>query len=153
MSDDSKVIECEDYEWDSIPRRDYKDDTSIFKDVHRYTLLGGDEDEEQELNFQTRYFEVHPGGYTSFEYHNHPHAVVVIRGSGEVILGDEIHEIGMHDVVYVGPGKPHQFKADEDNPLGFLCIVDRDRDRPNIPGDDEFEDLIPSSDVRKSIER
>jgi mannose-6-phosphate isomerase-like protein (cupin superfamily) len=34
------------------------------------------------------------------------------------------------DCVFVAPGEPHQFRADDGEPLGFLCMVDRERDRP-----------------------
>jgi len=153
MSDQSKVIHSDDFSWESVPRRDYKDDTSIYQDVHRYTLLGGDKEDEQELNFQCRYFEVQPGGYTTFEYHQHPHSVIIIRGKGEVILDDEVHEIGLHDVVYVSPGSAHQFQAGSDSPLGFLCIVDRDRDRPNVPDDEYVQDEVQSDEVRQKINR
>jgi len=153
MSGDSKVIKAREYNWQNIPRKAYKDEEgSRFKDVHRYTLLGKGEGEEH-LNMETRYFEVKPGGYTSFEYHAHPHSVVIIRGSGEVILGDEIREIGIHDVVYIAPGTPHQFKATAEESLGFLCIVDRERDRPVIPDDSFIEDNIHSEKVRNQIQR
>lgn len=153
MSSRSKVIKCDDFEWDSVPRREYKKDTSIYQGVHRYTLLGKGEESEPALSAEFRYFEVQPGGYTTFEYHKHPHSVVVIRGSGEVILGDNVHQIGLHDVVYVDPDTPHQFKADEDEPLGFLCVVDRDRDRPTVPDDEYVEENIESEEVRDRIER
>jgi len=43
---------------------------------------------EEPFNFVTRYFEIQPGGYSTLERHQHPHAVVVIRGRGRVMLGD-----------------------------------------------------------------
>lgn len=148
----SKVIKCSDYEWASVPKREYKDDTQCYKGVHRYSLLGEAED-EQELNFQTRYFEVEPGGYTSFELHRHPHSVIIIRGSGEVILGDEVHAIGLHDVVYISPETPHQFHATDKDPLGFICIVDRYRDRPTLPDDAFIKEKISSAEVKDKIKR
>lgn len=148
----SKVIKCSDYQWDSVPRKEYKDDTECYQGVHRYSLLGEAEDEQQ-LNFQTRYFEVKPGGYTSFELHRHPHSVVIIRGEGEVVLGNELHEIGLHDVVFVAPETPHQFHATGDEPLGFICIVDRYRDRPTLPDDEFVEREITSKQVREKIKR
>lgn len=150
MCSKSKVITCSDYQWDGIPRKEYKDDASCYKGVHRYSLLGESED-EQALNFQTRYFEVEPGGYTSFEYHRHPHSVVVIRGSGTVILDNSLHDLSLHDVVFIAPGTLHQFHADRGEPLGFLCVVDRYRDRPTLAGDEEIEANIASEKVLKKI--
>jgi quercetin dioxygenase-like cupin family protein len=56
--------------------------------------------------------------------------VIVVRGRGRVLLGGESHDLEPLDVVYVSPETVHQFQAGADEPLGFLCIVDRDRDRP-----------------------
>lgn len=136
----SKVIKSDNYSWQGVERRDYKTDDSLFKDVHRYTLLGPRED-EQALNFETRYFEVGKGGYTSLEYHRHPHSVVVIRGAGRVIIGEEVHEISAHDVVFIAPYTLHQFQADEEHKLGFICVVDRYRDRPTVPDDEDLQSL------------
>lgn len=152
MADDSKVIKCSDYQWDSVPRKEYKDDDSCYKGVHRYTLLGEAED-EQALNSQTRYFEIKTGGYTSFEYHRHPHSVVIIRGSGTVILGNALHDLSLHDVVFVSPNTLHQFHADKGEPLGFLCMVDRYRDRPTLPGKEEINNSIQAEEVLQKIRR
>jgi mannose-6-phosphate isomerase-like protein (cupin superfamily) len=56
--------------------------------------------------------------------------VIVVRGRGHVVLGGESLPIAPLDVVHVGSETVHQFRAAADEPLGFLCIVDRDRDRP-----------------------
>lgn len=151
MANSSKVIKCSDYEWESVRRKEYKDDSSCYKGVHRYSLLG-EEPDEQALNFQTRYFGVEAGGYTSFEYHRHPHTVVIIRGSGTVILGDSLHKISLHDVVFVSPETLHQFLADRGEALGFICIVDRYRDRPTLPEEDKIQKVIQSDLVREAIQ-
>jgi quercetin dioxygenase-like cupin family protein len=91
------------------------------------------------LPVQLRYFEVAPGGYTTLERHEHVHAVMVIRGKGQCLVGDKAHEIGTHDLVNVPPMTWHQFHAAKDEPLGFLCLVAADRDRPQLPHDDEVE--------------
>jgi quercetin dioxygenase-like cupin family protein len=152
MDNASKVIKSADYQWESVPRKDYKDDTSCYKGVHRYSLLGEGE-EEHDLNFHTRYFEVESGGYTSFEYHRHPHSVIVIRGSGSVILGNSLYDISLHDVVFISPGTLHQFHADKGKRLGFICTVDRYRDRPNLPEEDIIKEKITSDAVRDKIRR
>ncbi|HKK43915.1 MAG TPA: cupin domain-containing protein [Balneolaceae bacterium] len=152
MENKSKVIKSNDYRWESVERKKYKDNTSCYKGVHRYSLLGEKED-EQTLNFQTRYFEVEAGGYTSFEYHRHPHSVVIIRGRGTVILGDSLRELSLHDVVFIAPETLHQFHADKGEPLGFICIVDRYRDRPTLPDDEKLQKDIHSEEVRIKIQR
>lgn len=152
MKNKSKVLKADDYSWQGVERREYKGDTSCYKGVHRYSLLG-ERDDEQQLNFQTRYFEVEAGGYTSFEYHRHPHSVVIIRGSGTVILGDKLQDVDLHDVVSITPGTPHQFHADRGEPLGFICIVDRYRDRPTLPDENYIADKITSKEVLEKIRR
>src|SRR5204862_6281261 len=87
---------------------------------------------EEPFSFVTRYFEIQPSGYSTFEWHQHPHAVVVIRGRGRVTLGERAFDIAPFDCVYVSPGVAHQFRATADEPLGFVCTVDRARDRPEV---------------------
>ncbi|MAL17341.1 MAG: cupin [Balneola sp.] len=148
----SKVIKCENFEWQGVERKDYKSDTSCYQGVHRYSILGEGE-HEQELNFQTRYFEVNAGGYTSLEYHRHPHTVVIIRGSGSMVLGDEIYELNIHDVVFISPETLHQFHADKEENLGFICIVDRYRDKPTLPDDDYIASEVRNPEVKEKLKR
>lgn len=129
MRDQSKVIKSAGFRWAGVPVRAYKEERDLFKDVTRQTILGEGAGEEG-LGFVTRYFEVQPGGYSTLERHEHRHTVIVVRGRGTVILGDERYEIAPYDAVYVSPGTAHQFRATGEEPLGFICIVDRVRDRP-----------------------
>lgn len=148
----SKIIKAQDFTWDGIPRKDYKDDTSCYSGVHRYSLLGEGAD-EQALNFQTRYFEVDSGGYTSLEFHRHPHSVIIIRGSGSMILGNEIHDLETHDVIFISPETLHQFHADKGEPLGFICVVDRYRDKPTLPDKKYLRKEITSIAVQNKLKR
>lgn len=136
MTDASKVIKCRDFRWEAVERREYKTDGAPYKDVMRQTVLG-EGPGEGALSFLTRYFEVQPGGYSTLERHQHPHAVVILRGRGRVVLGGQAHDIEPFDCVYVSPGVYHQFQATGDEPLGFLCTVDRQRDRPELPTAEE----------------
>jgi len=145
MKNRSKVIHNEGYHWDGVEKKLYKTDTTNFKGVTRYSLLG-ESDYEWELNMQTRYFEVEAGGYTSLEFHRHPHSVVVIRGSGSVVLGNEVHLLGLHDVVFISPETLHQFHADQGESLGFICIVDRYRDKPMVPTSDQVARVMEGAD-------
>jgi quercetin dioxygenase-like cupin family protein len=123
------IIRDEGFQWQGVPVTSYKSDTGSHRGVTRSVLLGAAPGQE-DLSFETRYFEVEPGGWTSLERHRHPHAVLVLRGEGTVVLGGNEERIVCHDVVYVRPSTPHQFRADRGSRLGFLCIVDRERDRP-----------------------
>ena len=117
------------FRWDAVDVLAYKQDGAApFRDVTRQVLF-----DNAELPAQLRYFEVAPGGWTTLERHQHVHAVMVIRGKGECLVGERAHEIAIHDLVNVPPMTWHQFRATGDEPLGFLCLVARDRDRPQLP--------------------
>jgi mannose-6-phosphate isomerase-like protein (cupin superfamily) len=123
------ILRDEGFQWRGVPVTAYKSDDGTHHGVTRSTLLG-EAPGQDALAFETRYFEVEPGGWTSFERHHHPHAVVVLRGKGTLVLGDDEDRIRCHDVVYVPPDTPHQFRADRGSRLGFICVVDRERDKP-----------------------
>ncbi len=127
MGDSWRVLESREFRWDGVELERYKSDPSLFEGVTRQVLLG--RTGEERLAFELRYFEVEPGGYTSLEQHRHPHAVIVLRGSGTVVLGSESRGIQPHDCVYIPPDLVHQFRADRGETLGFVCVVDRLRDR------------------------
>jgi len=133
MDDRSKVLKFGGFRWDGVALREYKTGEVPYRDVTRQTLLGENTGEEP-FSFVTRYFEIQPGGYSTLERHQHPHAVVVIRGRGRVMLGDRSCDIAPFDCVYVSPGVAHQFRATGTEPLGFLCTVDRMRDRREVVG-------------------
>jgi quercetin dioxygenase-like cupin family protein len=123
VADRSKVIKGAAFRWDGISLRDYRDGEAV-AGVTRQILLGAGEGEDA-LGFVVRYFEVQPGGSTVLERHPHVHAVVVLRGRGEVLLDGECTPLEPHDVVYVAPRAEHQFRAGDDVMLGFLCVVKR----------------------------
>lgn len=150
MMSSSKVIKSTGYNWENIEKKEYKTDTHNFKGIHRCTLL---KDESPGLNVETRYFEIQPGGYSSLELHKHTHSVIILRGSGSVILDNELQRIREHDVVYIAPETIHQFHADNGQPLGFICVVDNDRDRPKIPDNDSIKERISSEKVLKKIQK
>jgi hypothetical protein len=52
-------------------------------------------------------------------------------------VGDKAYAIDTHDLVNVPPMTWHQFHAAPDAPLGFLCLVASDRDRPQLPSADD----------------
>jgi quercetin dioxygenase-like cupin family protein len=65
--------------------------------------------------------------------------VVVLRGQGAVLLGGQRHPLAPGDLVLVAADEPHQFHAGAGEPLGFLCVVDSERDVP-VPVADEGGD-------------
>jgi len=119
-----------------------------FRDVTRQVLF-----DDPSLGCQLRYFEVAPGGHTTLERHVHAHAVVVQRGRGRCLVGDRVLELAPNDLVHVPPLAWHQFRAADDVPLGFLCMVNAVRDRPQTPTDDELDAICANPDVARFVRR
>lgn len=133
------------FRWDGVAVEGYKPEGSHFRDVSRQVLFGGEGPRE------LRYFEVEPGGWTTLERHQHVHEVMTLRGRGRALVGEEIVELCPYDLVRVPPMTWHQFHAGDDEPLGFLCLVDRERDRPQRPSEAELADLQRNPAVAELI--
>jgi mannose-6-phosphate isomerase-like protein (cupin superfamily) len=138
MADDKLVRRTDGtFHWEEVDVRAYRQEADApFRDVTRQVLF-----EDADLPAELRYFEVAPGGHTTLERHEHVHAVMVIRGRGQCLVGETAHDIALHDLVRVPPMTWHQFRAAKDEPLGFLCMVAADRDRPQLPSADEAETI------------
>ena len=106
------------FEWEGVCEEPYESPEVGGTSVRR--LIGP---AEGAPNFAVRYFEVQPGGCTSLDQHDHDHGVLVLRGRGEVLLGQQVTELSFGDAVYVSPREVHQFRCIGDEPLGFLCVI------------------------------
>lgn len=138
---------AQEYTWEGVEVRAYKSEGAApFKDVTRQVLF-----DDPHLAAQWRYFEVAPGGHTTLERHQHVHAVMVIRGRGACLVGNEVFTLELHDLVYVPPFTWHQFRATLHEPLGFLCLVNTERDRPELPSPEELEQLRANPQVAAFI--
>ncbi len=60
---------------------------------------------------------------------------MVIRGRGHCLVDEAIYEIAGNDLIYIPSLTWHQFRATTSEPLGFLCMVNVNRDRPERPGE------------------
>ncbi|MCC6707222.1 MAG: cupin domain-containing protein [Gammaproteobacteria bacterium] len=137
MSNDTHRRHDGEFHWQDVEVLAYKQSGEApFKDVTRQVLF-----EDPDLGCQWRYFEVAPGGHTTLERHQHVHAVMVVRGHGRALVGAHIHELANHDLVKVPALTWHQFRAPDDQPLGFLCLVNAERDRPQLPQAEDLEEL------------
>ncbi len=136
MSSDFKSFK--DYRWRDTDLLAYKEDGTHFKGVTRQILFDGSTD----LSCQLRYFEVAPDGHSTLERHEHTHFVMIIRGAGEVLLGDRVQPVKPFDVITIESQTWHQFRATCGEPLGFLCLVSSERDRPHRPDQKEREQLL-----------
>lgn len=115
--------------WENVPLKHYKEEGTHFRSITRQVLFA----EESGLTNEVRYFEIQPGGHSTFERHEHVHAVIILSGRGRVLVNEEIRDIEPFDLVSIPPMSWHQFHAADDASLGFLCLVPCDRDRPQRP--------------------
>lgn len=109
-----------------------------WRGVTRRTLVRAP---EAGVAFELRYFEIAPGGFSSLEKHRHVHVVVAMRGRGRALVGDAVVELAPMDLVQTPPLAPHRWVGTGDEPFGFLCTVDGERDRPQPLDDAEWEAL------------
>ena len=131
------------FRWKGIEPRAYREMARQergmgFRGVARHTLASG---QDLPAEFELRYFELEPGGYSSLEKHRHAHFVVALRGSGRALVGEQVIELEPFDAVYVGPQTPHRWMNSGDGPFGFLCPVDASRDHPQPLDETEWEAL------------
>ena len=141
MSDHMR--QTEPFRWEGVEVRPYKSEGTHFAGVTRQVLFEGGDG----LGCQLRYFEVEPGGWSSLERHHHAHAVMIVRGAARVLVGHRILEARTNDLVRVPSLTWHQFQAAGDAPLGFLCIVDCERDVPERPDEAALAELRRDAEV------
>lgn len=126
-----------DQTWEQVDRLPYKEDArALFRTITRQVLFS-----DPRMAAELRYFEVAPGGFSTLERHAHMHAVLILRGSGHCLVGRDVYRLAIHDLVTVPPWTWHQFRATEDEPLGFLCMVNAERDRPQLPTTEDLAEL------------
>lgn len=127
-----------DFRWEGVDLLQYKAEGSApFKDITRQVLFA-QPDQASEL----RYFEIAPGGHSTLEQHQHTHAVLILRGRGTVRIGSDMQPVAERDLVTVDPLTWHQFHAAPDSALGFLCLVSQERDKPQLPTDEQLAQII-----------
>ena len=125
------------YRWEGVEELPYKeDDRALFKSITRQVLFS-----DPQMHGELRYFEVAPGGFSTLERHEHMHAVLILRGSGHCLVGSEVRPLATNDLVTVPPLTWHQFRATAGEPLGFLCMVNATRDKPQLPSPEEVAHL------------
>ena len=87
----------------------------------RMRLLVGEQDGAP--NFFMRRFELAPGGRTPRHSHSWEHEVYLLEGEGTVFGAGQERACRPGDVIYVAPNEEHQFMADAETPLVFLCMI------------------------------
>ena len=127
----------DEFRWDGVAYQPYKQDGSApFKDISRQLLF-----QEPDMGCELRYFEMAADGYSTLEQHEHAHAVMILRGHGHCLLGDTVVTVKPFDLVTIPAWTWHQFRATQGEPLGFLCMVNQQRDRPRLPTPEDLAKL------------
>jgi len=117
------------FSWNGIKTEKYKPRGGDWADIIRRVIIGS---HAESARFHLRYFEIEPGGYSSFEKHRHEHVVICVRGKGKVLVNKKIHTMDFLDTLYISPDVPHQLRNTYKKPFGFFCIVNAKRDKPKI---------------------
>ncbi len=122
------------FRWDGVAHQPYKQDGEApFKDISRQVLF-----HEDALACELRYFEMDKDGYSTLERHEHAHAVMILRGHGQCMVGEEIRDVKQFDLITIPGWTWHQFRANAGEAFGFLCMVNATRDRPVLPTAEEL---------------
>lgn len=126
-----------DFRWQDVELLPYKEDgRALFKSITRQVLFA-----DPQLEGELRYFEMAAGGFSTLERHEHMHAVLILRGRGDCLVGEEVRAVETRDLVTVPAMTWHQFRATRGEPLGFLCMVNAARDKPQLPSPEDLAKL------------
>ena len=133
----------ENYRWEGVTHLPYKEEGSApFRAISRQVLFS-----ETDLDCELRYFEMESGGHSSLERHEHMHAVMVLRGRGHCLIGETVQPVKLHDLITVPAWTWHQFRATEGEQLGFVCMVNRTRDKPQLPTAEQLAALKANREI------
>ena len=98
---------------------------SVGEGVFRQVLIGP----EEGPHFAMRRFIIEPGGYMPKHTNEVEHEQYVLRGRAQIGIGDEVHEVGPGDVVFIPAGVPHWYRSVGDEPFEFICVLPNRQDR------------------------
>jgi mannose-6-phosphate isomerase-like protein (cupin superfamily) len=76
---------------------------------------------------------------------------MILRGSGHCLLGDTVRPVQTFDLITIPSWTWHQFRATGDAPLGFLCMVNRERDRPQLPDEEQLAAMMENPALREFL--
>ncbi|NTW71182.1 MAG: cupin domain-containing protein [Eubacteriaceae bacterium] len=141
-----------DFNWDGITKIDYKpadgEGPVTFNETTRQNLV----ENEADTAFHLRYFECAKGGFSTLEKHQHVHVVVIARGKGKIIVNDQIFDANPMDLIVVPPHASHQLINTEDEPFGFFCTVDAERDKFSLLTKEEIMSLKENPEIAAYIQ-
>ena len=138
------------FTWESVSTIDYKQGdigSTTFYNVTRQNIISS----KDGVDFEVRYFECGPEGFSTLEKHQHAHIVLIARGCGKVIIGNNIYDASPFDCLIISEGMPHQLINMTDEPFGFFCTVNSRRDKFKLLTKEETEQLKKNSEIERFI--
>ncbi len=79
-----------------------------------------------DTSFALRRFVMETGGGMPLHTNKVEHQQYVLRGRARLVIGEETHEVGPEDTLFIPAGMPHSYSV-LDGPFEFICVV------PNAP--------------------
>ena len=143
-------LKFNDFHWGSVPSIKYKpndDGDATFFNVTRQNLITA----SNGVDFEVRYFEIGQLGFTTLEKHQHTHIVMIARGKGKVIIGEQILDANEFDYFTIPEWVPHQLMNSSDEPFAFFCSVNAERDKPVLLSKEETEVMKKNKQIRRWI--
>jgi len=95
-------------------------DSDIVKNVTKQVAIGKDEGWE---DYVLRVFTVKSGGFTPRHKHDWAHINYVLSGEGTLFLGGKHYHVKTGSIAYIPNNIEHQFLADRNSDIQFICIV------------------------------
>lgn len=141
----SRLHRFDAFSWSDVEKERYKEGGGHWCGIDRNTIVGN---RGEATKYHLRYFEIEPGGNSSLEKHEHEHTVICVRGRGRAVVGQTLYKMDNLDVLYIAPDAPHQLVNPYNEPFGFFCIVDAERDRPRKLEKADIERLESSESTR-----
>jgi len=112
---------------DATPRKSLE----AGKDASLQVLVGPDDGAP---HFAMRRFRMEAGGGIPLHTNDVEHEQYVLRGRARMRVGDEVHEVGADDVLFIPAGVPHSYEV-LDGPFEFLCMVPNQPDQIRFVGE------------------
>ena len=112
------------FSWEGARSRLYKNEPD--NQVSETYMIGKKEGAE---NFAFRYYQIEPGGHSRKEQHPYDHGILILQGTGEVLLAETTYAISRGDIIHIPPDALHQISNTGQEPLGFLCVIPARREK------------------------
>ena len=78
--------------------------------------------------------------------------VMIFRGKGQLLLGDDIHDVESGDFIEIPGNTIHQFRANKGDYIGFLCLVNKDRDKVKLLSPEQMDELQRNPKIKAFLE-